>query len=257
MKSTIKVFRVLEFLCEGKAAGVSELGAQLGIKPSSVHRFLSVLVDLGYVEKNSETGKYVATLKVFQLGVSVRNKMSLISVARPFMKSLCESLHETVNIAIFTGQHVVVIDRVKSAETLRANIVVGQRLPAYCTAFGKTFLAAMSHKELDRYLAAQPLEPMTRQTHVDRAALVADLSRIRRDGFAIDNRELDENVRCIAGPIRDESGDVVAALSVSGPVARLKMTRLNTFKRTIIDTTGEISLILGYQADFPGRWVSA
>jgi DNA-binding IclR family transcriptional regulator len=253
MKSTIKVFRVLELLCEGKAAGVTELSTQLDIKPSSAHRFLSVLVELGYVEKNGQTGKYLATLKVFQLGVSVRNKMSLISVARPFMETLCESLHETVNIAVFSGQHVVVIDRVKSAETLRANIVVGQRLPAYCTAFGKIFLAAMSEKRLDRYLASQPLEPLTRQTHGKKEALVAELERIQKQGFAIDNRELDENVRCMAGPIRDESGKIVAALSISGPVARLKMTRLKTFKRTIIDTTDEISMILGYQKDFPGN----
>ena len=253
MKSTIKVFRVLEFLCEGKATGVSDLSTQLDIKPSSMHRFLSVLVELGYVEKSSQTGKYFATLKVFQLGVSVRNKMSLISVARPHMESLCESFQETVNIAVFTGQHVVVIDRVKSAETLRAAIIVGQRLPAYCTAFGKIFLAAMSKKELDRYLSFQPLTSLTRQTHVEKASLVAELDKIRKDGFAIDNRELDENVRCMAGPIRDESGKIVAALSVSGPVARLKMTRLKTFKQTIIDTTDQISLILGYLNDSPGR----
>ncbi|MCP4688151.1 MAG: helix-turn-helix domain-containing protein, partial [Desulfobacterales bacterium] len=81
MKSTIKVFQVLELLCEGKAAGVTELGAQLDIKPGSMHRFLSVLVKLGYVEKNEQTGKYFATLKIFQLGVSVRNKLSLINIA--------------------------------------------------------------------------------------------------------------------------------------------------------------------------------
>ena len=99
MKSTIKVFRVLEVLCEGKAAGVTELSNQLDIKPSSMHRFLAVLTKLGYVRKNAATGKYFATLKIFQLGVSVRNKLSLISIARPYMEELGE-MPETKDIPV-------------------------------------------------------------------------------------------------------------------------------------------------------------
>ncbi len=117
MKSTIKVFQVLETLCEGKAAGVTELSNQLDIKPSSMHRFLAVLIKLGYVQKNASTGKYFATLKIFQLGVSVRNKLSLISIARSYMEELGEMLNEAVNIAVFTQNNVVVIDRVQSPQT--------------------------------------------------------------------------------------------------------------------------------------------
>ncbi len=253
MKSTIKVFQVLELLCEGKAAGVSELGAQLDIKPSSMHRFLSVLVKLGYVEKDNQTGKYFATLKIFQLGVSVRNKLSLINIARPFMEELCETVHETVNVAKFVGSHVIVIDRVESTEALRANIVVGRHLPAYCTAFGKIFLAAMSEKDLEDYLESEELKPLTRHTFSNREDLLEELSKTRQNGYAIDNRELDENIRCIAGPIRDETGKVVAAISVSGPVARLKMVRLKSFIKTIIDMTDEVSQKLGYREDYPGK----
>jgi DNA-binding IclR family transcriptional regulator len=247
MKSTIKVFRVLETLCEGKAAGVTELGVQLGIKPASMHRFLSVLSQLGYVAKSDQTGKYYATLKVFQLGVSVRNKLSLISIARPYMERLCESLQETVNIAVFAENSVVVIDRVQSPATLRTNIVVGRNLPAYCTAIGKVFLAAMSEVELEKYLENVDLKSLTRQTIVDRQNLRAELEKIRSEGFAVDNRELDDNVRCIGGPIRDESGATAAAISISGPANRLTMVRLKTFIKTITGITREVSLNLGYQ----------
>ena len=178
MKSTIKVFQVLETLCGGKAAGVTELSNQLDIKPSSMHRFLSVLTKLGYVQKNESTGKYFATLKIFQLGVSVRNKLSLIGIARPYMEELGEILNETVNIAVFAQNNVVVIDRIQSPETLRTNIIVGQHLPAYCTAFGKVFLAAMSEKELDRYLEATPLKPLTRQTITNTSFCVTNLARL-------------------------------------------------------------------------------
>lgn len=251
MKSTIKVFQVLETLCEGKSAGVSELGKQLDIKPSSMHRFLSVLTQLGYVEKNERTGKYFATLKIFQLGVSVRNKLSLISIARPYMEDLCEMLMETVNIAVFSQNNVVVIDRVQSPETLRTNIIVGQHLPAYCTAFGKVFLAAMSTKELDQYLETVTLEPITRQTLVTAEGLREEIHKIANAGYAIDNRELDDNVRCLSSPIRDESGKVVAALSISGPASRVKMVRLKTYTNTIKDITLEISRKLGYRENFP------
>lgn len=253
MKSTIKVFQVLETLCGGKAAGVTELSNQLDIKPSSMHRFLSVLSKLGYVQKNDLTGKYFATLKIFQLGVSVRNKLSLISIARPYMEELGEILNETVNIAVFAQNNVVVIDRVQSPETLRTNIIVGQHLPAYCTAFGKVFLAAMPAKELNRYLKTTELKPLTRQTIVEPQALRDELTKIAEDGYAIDNRELDENIRCIASPIRDESGKVIAALSYSGPTTRVTMVRLKTFIKTIKEITAEISQKLGYRENFPRK----
>ena len=253
MKSTVKVFQVLEALCEGKAAGVTELSNQLDIKPSTMHRFLSVLTDLDYVQKDASTGKYYATLKIFQLGVSVRNKMSLISIARPHMEELGEMLFETVNIAVFAQNSVVVIDRVQSPETLRTNIIVGQHLPAYCTAFGKVFLAVMPEKELDRYLKEITLNPLTAQTITQAEVLRAELAKVARDGFAVDNRELDENIRCIASPIRDESGKVIAALSISGPTSRMKMVRLKTLMKTIMDISSEISQKLGYREDFPGQ----
>ena len=256
MKSTIKVFQVLETLCEGRAAGVTELSKQLDIKPSTMHRFLSVLTKLGYIQKNASTGKYFATLRIFQLGVSVRNKLSLISIARPYMEELGEMLNETVNIAVFAQNHVVVIDRVQSPETLRTNIIVGQHLPAYCTAFGKVLLADMSTKELNRYLETVPRKRLTRQTITGKQALREELHKISRDGYAIDNRELDENIRCLASPIRDESGSVIAAMSYSGPITRVKMVRLKTHIKTVKNITAEISQKLGYRENFPQKMIS-
>ena len=218
-----------------------------------MHRFLSVLTKLGYVQKNISTGKYFATLKIFQLGVSVRNKLSLIGIARPYMEELGGMLNETVNIAVFAQNNVVVIDRVQSPETLRTNIIVGQHLPAYCTAFGKVFLAAMSAKELDGYLKTVTLKPITRHTITKPPALREEIKKVAKAGYAIDNRELDENIRCLSSPIKDESGKVVAALSISGPTNRAKMVRLRTLTKTIKETTEEISRKLGYRKNFPEK----
>jgi DNA-binding IclR family transcriptional regulator len=251
MKSTIKVFQVLETLCEGKTAGVTELSNQLGIRPSSMHRFLAVLTKLGYAQKNAHSGKYFATLKIFQLGVSVRNKLSLIGIARPHMEELGEMLKETSNIAVFAQNNVVVIDRVQSPATLPTNIIVGQHLPAYCKAFGKVFLAAMSARELDRYLQKTTLKSLTAKTIIRTETLleVEELEKISKNGYAIDNRELDENIRCLSSPIRDESGKVIAALSFSGPTSRVNMVRLKTYIKTVKDISAEISQKLGYKND--------
>ncbi len=246
MKSTIKVFSVLETLCEGKAAGVSELSAQLDIKPSTMHRFLSVLTKMGYVEKNENTGKYAASLKVFQLGISVRNKLSLIGIARPLMEAMSEKYHETVNIALFAENSVVVIDRVQSNEALRTNIVLGQHLPAHCTAFGKIFLADMLPKKLDAFLAAKTLAPFTKFSITGKEKLLVELARIRKAGYAVDNRELDANIRCVAAPIRNENGEVAAAVSVSGPISRFKMVRIKSLIPSILATTDDISRKLGF-----------
>jgi len=248
MKSTIKVFQVLETLCEGNAAGVTELSRQLDIKPSSMHRFLSVLRKMEYVDKDDISGRYFATMKVSRLGTAVKSKTSLLAVARPHMETLCENVLEAVNIAVFTQNNVVVIDRVQSAEMLRTNIVIGRHLPAYCTAFGKIFLAFMSSHTLGEYLSQVDLKPLSAHTITDNETLIAELEQIRRRGYAIDNRELDDNVRCIAAPIWDDNAELVAAISVSAPVNRFKMVRVKSISKTLLNASATISAKLGYYA---------
>jgi IclR family KDG regulon transcriptional repressor len=140
-----------------------------------------------------------------------------------------------------------VIDRVQSPQTLPTNIIVGQHLPAYCTAFGKVLLAAMSAREMDRYLQTVTLKSLTGQTIARTQALREELKKISQDGYAIDDRELDENIRCLSSPIRDESGRVVAAISFSGPTTRVNMVRLKTFTKTMTDISEKISQELGYK----------
>lgn len=111
----------------------------------------------------------------------------------------------------------------------------------------------MSAKELDRYLKTVTLKPLTGQTITQKQALREELKKIAKDGYAIDNRELDENIRCLSGPIRDESGKVVAALSFSGPTTRVNMVRLKTFIKTMTDISEKISQELGYKKKFPQK----
>ena len=246
MKSTIKVFQVLETLCLEGAAGLSELSEVLDINKSSLHRFLGVLVKMGYVEKR-DSRRYEPTLKVYRLGSEVKGRLSVAGIARPYMQRLNQSLGETVNLAVFTDNWVVVIERIESSKTLRTNLVIGGRLPAHCTAFGKIFLSEMTSEELMRYVSGSPMEPFTKNTLTNVAALEKELAQIRRNGYALDNQELAEGVRCIAAAIRDESARVVAAISLSTPSSRVSKEQLLSFRQPMMAATSEISKALGFR----------
>jgi DNA-binding IclR family transcriptional regulator len=246
MKSTTKVFQVLETLCLNGAAGLSELSDVLGINKSSLHRFLAVLIRMGYVEKK-DGHRYEPTLKVYRLGSDVKGRLSLAGIARSHMQQLNQSLEETVNLAVFTDNSVVVIERIESSKTLRTNLVIGGRLPAHCTAFGKIFLSEMTSEELARYVSGAPLERFTKNTLTSVPALEKELAGIRKNGYALDNQELAEGVRCIATAIRDESGRVVAAISISTPTSRVSREQLLSFRPQVIAATSEISKALGFR----------
>jgi DNA-binding IclR family transcriptional regulator len=245
VKTTAKLFSILEVLCMDGEAGITELSGKLGLGKSSIHRFLSALRDVGYVDKRVANGKYFATLKVFEIGAMVRGRIRLVQLVRPYMEALGKRFHETINLGFFEEGEVVYIDKVESAETLRMDLAVGRRVPAYCTALGKVFLANLPQRELEAYLRNRKFRTLTTKTVTTAKELATHLNKVRREGFAIDDGELDDGIRCIAAPIRDETHKVIAAISIAGPSIRMTMKRLNSLREPMIKTTGEISGKLG------------
>jgi IclR family KDG regulon transcriptional repressor len=246
LKSSSKIFAVLETLCMNGDLGISELSRRLRLGKSSVHRFISILKQLGYVSKNENNKKYSATLKLFEIGAMVRGRNRLVNIARPYMEELGDRFHETINLGLLDGNEVVYVDKVESIHTLRIDLAIGRRVPSYCTALGKIFLAYLPEKDLERYCGEAHFEAMTQKTITSRTELVKNLNLVRKEGIAVDDRELDHQIRCIAAPIRDNSGGVIAALSIAGPTTRLTIERLKSFKRPLIEATRKISQKLGY-----------
>jgi DNA-binding IclR family transcriptional regulator len=162
------------------------------------------------------------------------------------MEQLGSQFHETINLAFFDEGEVIYVDKVESERTLRMDLAVGRRIPAYCTALGKVFLADLTQGQLTAYLRNRTLIPLTERTLTNPEKLRMNLDRVRRQGFAIDDRELDEGIRCIAAPIRDELGRVVAAMSVAGPSIRMTLARLESIRDPILKVTTDISQQLGY-----------
>jgi DNA-binding IclR family transcriptional regulator len=225
------------------------LSQDLDLKISTLHRILATLSEMGYVEQSHETRKYRATLKVFQLGLKVKSRLSLVSLARPYMKELGHEFKEAVNLAYFVGGYAVVIDRVESRLTLSSNLTLGRHLPAYCTAFGKVFLADMVPTDLREYALAHPFTKFTQKTISSWEELQQELLKVQNQGYALDNQELDEGIRCVAAPVRDTSGKVQAAMSISGASSRFTMEALEACLGRLGEATHKVSAKLGYIAE--------
>jgi IclR family transcriptional regulator, KDG regulon repressor len=246
LKSISKIFMVLETLCTHGDLGVSELSVKLKIGKSSIHRFLSFLTEMGYVNQNPNTHKYFATLKLFEIGAMVRGRNRLVNISRPYMEELGNKFHETINLAFLEDGEVVYVDKVESIQALRMDLAIGHRVPAYCTALGKVFLAFLRDREIEQYCQKTRFKPLSEKTITSAKELVKHLKTIREEGIAIDDGELDNGIRCIAAPIRDDSGKVIGAISLAGPTIRLTMERLKSVKQPLLEATKNISQKLGY-----------
>lgn len=247
MKSTLKVLEVLEFLCEEGETRVSALSKRLDIKYSTMHRILSTLTSAGFVEQDTDTPKYRATLKIYRLGLRVRGKQPLVDLARPYLEGLARRFGQTVNLARFVDNHAMVIDRCESDEPFLTALTMGRQLPAYCTAFGKVFLAEMDGTELQEYASETDFQAFTSRTLTSLAALEPELTTIRGQGFARDERELDDGVRCVSVPVRNERGRVIGALSVSGRTGTMTRRKLEECTAPLLSAAQELSSKLGHE----------
>lgn len=246
MGSTIKIFRVLEMLCKDGPAKASTISHELQLNKSSVHRFLNVLHDMGYVCQVEKTGLYAATLKMFEVGVPVKSRIGIARIAEPVMRQLQIKLNEVVNLGVLSEYEVTTLERVLPDDR-NTNIVIKTRLPAYCTAFGKVLLAHLNDVQLEEYFKKTEFVAYTSRTVKNAEQLKLMLDHVKKDGFAIDDRELDNNIRSVASPIYNENGYVVAALSVTGSVSRLVGGHYEEIKSNLIVATYEISKLLGNQ----------
>jgi IclR family KDG regulon transcriptional repressor len=248
------VRNALRLLCAFTPAepelGVSELARRLGVGKSTVHRLLGTLKDEGFIEQNATTGRYALGLRLLDLGAQAAARLDLHESSAPYMDDLRNRTGETVHIAVLDGLEVVYVERRESPRTLRLFGQIGRRNGAHCTSTGKVLLAYLKPDELERRLEGHTLDPRTRYTITDHAALREELAKVRGRGYAMNLNESEIGMASIAAPIRDASGDVVAAISVAGPVARFEGSPGRAFVSATTEAARGISERLGYR---PGR----
>jgi len=225
--------------------GISALAARLGLAKSTVHRLATTLVEYDILEQNRETGKYRLGLALFELGTLVRRKMDAASASHNEITALAESTGETVQLALLDHLSVLYIRIRESKQAVRMSSSLGSRAPAHCTSVGKALLAHQP-PELVAQVVENGLKRYTVNTITDPAALMDELASIRARGYAVDDEEIEVGLRCVAAPIRDHSGHVVAAISVAAPVQRMTKKSVQTTVPTVVAAADAISRRLGY-----------
>ena len=244
MSAVERTMLILETLSKAEAINLENMAKMTALPKATLLRFLSSLISLGYVYRDS-ADQYHLTLKMFMVGSRSLSHIDLVSTAKPFAKKLSQELGETVHMGILEDDEAVYVLKEESSYTLRMYSRVGKIIPLYCTAIGKVFLSEMSDEELDGYLSTHTLKPFTPKS-LDEFGLRAELKEIRSKGWAIDREEHEENIVCIASPIRDYSGKAVAAISASWPVFRFSREDLDKNASLVSETACEISSILGF-----------
>jgi IclR family transcriptional regulator, pca regulon regulatory protein len=208
---------------------LSEVASATGVTRATARRFLLTLARLGYVRSD---GRFFSlTPRVLELGYAYLSSLSLPEVAEPHLEALVAEVNESSSVSVLDGDDVVYIARVPVSRIMTVTISVGTRFPAYATSMGRVLLAGLTDADLDAYLAKVHIERLTPRTVSNVTALRTELARVRTQGFALVDQELEEGLRAVAAPIRDRAGKVVASLNISAHASR---TSLESMRRNLV-----------------------
>ena len=244
LQSVDRALTILELLSKGPSS-VTEIGDALGIHKSTAFRILATLEQKGFVTQDEERGKYRLGRMLVYLASTITADLDLIKLAKPVSERLSELTQETVNIAVLEKQEVVNIDQVIGTSGVVSYNWVGKRNPVSCTSTGKVLLAFSSETERQRLV--KKFEPCTAHSIQDAQALIKQLEDIRQIGYGYTLEELELGLNAVAAPIFTFSGEVVAALSVSGPSYRVTKERIASLGQKTKEAGLEISQRLGYK----------
>jgi DNA-binding IclR family transcriptional regulator len=248
----VKGLGLLEVLARAdRPLGVTELATRIGIGKSNVHRLLQALVELGYVRRDADTGAYAASIRLWELGSAVLANLDLRRASQAWMDWLLERTRETVHLSVLDGDEVVYVHKVDSPEPVRAYSQIGGRAPAHCVATGKAMLAWLGPAQLDAL--SRRLRAFSPRTLVEPADFLREMERVRQNGYAVNRGEWRESVGGVAAPVRDPSGQVVAALGVSGPIERLRPSTFRTLAVDVMRAADGVRAALAGDVRAPSR----
>jgi IclR family transcriptional regulator, pca regulon regulatory protein len=208
---------------------LSDVARSTGLTRAAARRFLLTLADLGYVHTDGRL--FALSARVLELGYAYLSSLSLPEVAEPHLERLVAEVHESSSVSVLDAEDVVYVARVPVSRIMTVAINVGTRFPAYATSMGRVLLAGMDEDELDAYLGRVRLGRLSPRTVRSISALRAELGRVRAQGYAIVDQELEEGLRAVAAPIRDREGRVVAAVNISTHASR---TSPETMRRRLV-----------------------
>lgn len=220
LQSVATALRAIEYLAQNGRSGIAELGRALDVSTGTAFRIARTLVETGYAEQDPESRTYKLSMRLPLLVSQTRTSDSVRAIAAPYLQQLFERVGETVNLGVLDGGEVVYLDVIRSRESITVGMPPGSRVVAHNTALGKVILANLSTAERESYLAAARFDRFTESTVGDAEALRSQLGTIAAVGYALDENELLEDVRCVAAPILSGNGRPIAAISMTALQSR-------------------------------------
>jgi IclR family KDG regulon transcriptional repressor len=245
-----RAFRILALLSDGKPRSLQHLSEEIQLSSSTTFRQLASLASYGYVQRDEQTNQYALGRACLELASAYYEGNDLRRIALPELEKLRDETRETIHLAILDRAEVVYIDKLQGLHAIGLmGSRVGGRAPAYCTGVGKVMLAHEPPQVLKQHFIRRRLRRFTEDTITSYTSLVMELASIRKQGYALDHGEHEAQVRCVATPIFDVKGRVIAGLSISGPADRMDPIDRN---RGMIEnarkTARNISMMLGYSS---------
>lgn len=229
-----------------KEHSLTELTTFLGVDKSSAFRLLSTLMAHDLVRQDEGRKTYRLGFGIFSLAAALRSQTKITELASPFLKRLALATKENAHLAVRSGTSAVFVDRERASKTIAANTDIGDAEELYCTAVGKCLISRLDAQALRLLLAGAELVRYTENTIVDLDALAAELASVRARGYALDAEEYERNVVCLAAPVVDFEGVVLAAIGISGPKERME-AQMTAFVEAVREAGRELSALLGAQ----------
>ena len=242
-----RVFAILEELADGSAKfGDVALAERLGLHKSTVHRLLAVMQHNGFVEREPASTKYRLGWRIFELGMAAASRLDILERARPYVTQLVEATGETAHLGVLRQGEVISLVTAESRYTVRTPATVGRHVPLHCTSQGKAILAFLPPDQVARQLKGYVFNRHSANTIVSKDRFLAELALVASRGYAVDNEEYEEGLRCIAAPVRGHSEEVAGAISIAGPTFRVTGPCLPTLSREVRRISAGLSTALGY-----------
>ena len=249
VQSAERIFQVLEMLADNGEMGLMEISAALGLHKSTVHRLLMSLIYMGYAKQDEATQKYMLTYKLVNMAGKILDRTDILQIARPYMERLSDISGETVHLVQREGNHILYIYKIEAkVGSIRMVSHVGMVHPMYCSGVGKAIMATLPEKEVKQIWNESGIEKKTDKTIVRFEEMIKALEEVRKCGYALDDEENEEGVRCIAASLRGYGKTVKYAFSISGPVSRMTKERVEELSVDVKRVQSELSKELGYYA---------
>jgi IclR family KDG regulon transcriptional repressor len=247
VKSVSRALDIIDIVSSKKdGLGVTEIAKQMDINKSSVYRILSTLVQYGYMEQDEETSRYKLGYKFLEMSSKLLESIDLRKEAKPYLQELEKETNEVIHLVVYDQGEVIYIEKLEGTETLRMHSKVGKRAPMHCTAVGKAILAHLPFNVVLDILERKGMPRHTDKTITDKDEFLKELAQVKQKGYALDLEENEYGIRCIAVPIFDHVGKVIAAVSLSGPTIRMTDERIEQLQARMRQIGKQISARLGY-----------